>query len=407
MKKTKFIWLFSLIVLFSLSFAACGDDDKEDEKPEPNGNGTENNTHSTPTDGIFVSQLDSVLKAKSNAVISECDVKLLDEIPDYKTLRTALNKHTDVKVNLNMELCTGIAGIKENAFEDTKTLISVKLPAQITSIENGAFRGCSELKSIVIPPNVTAIGNAFSRDIECITLQSTTPPSMSRIQDGIGISTISTTVFVPENAVETYKNDKVWGYYYEKQIVAIGQDPIKQEDVLKLSATINGNVFSTTGVTFRTSVNDAYVTGTHKLADIFGESTSDYSTISGRTSYDENGKTLALNFKGTKSGTYELNVASNKNITDALIDLLSNKTTKEIISNGGDGVKTDALVIYHKTDEDEGGATYYFSTEAKIQVTITDFGRIRYVEGTFTATMRNKSGDTFTINDGIFKTFAL
>gem|GEM_PF-2132350 len=34
MKKTKFIWLFSLIVLFSLSFAACGDDDKEDEKPE-------------------------------------------------------------------------------------------------------------------------------------------------------------------------------------------------------------------------------------------------------------------------------------------------------------------------------------------------------------------------------------
>ena len=111
------------------------------------------------------------------------------------------------------------------------------------------------------------------------------------------------------------------------------------------------------------------------------------------------GKQLAINVNGTKTGTYQLSVASNQTINNALIDLLSGKSAKEIVA---DAVKTDAMIIYRSTGEAEGGATYYFSTEATVTV---NFDLVLYSTGTFSAKMMNKSGDTFTISNGSFKVF--
>ena len=65
-------------------------------------------------------------------------------------------------------------------------------------------------------------------------------------------------------------------------------------------------------------------------------------------------------------------------------------------------VKTDAMIIYRSAGEAEGGSTYYFSTEASVTV---NFDLVVYSTGTFTATMRNTSGDTFKITDGKFQVF--
>jgi hypothetical protein len=170
--------------------------------------------------------------------------------------------------------------------------------------------------------------------------------------------------------------------------------PVK---IMDLSASCGSESFSTSAAGFYQSSKKSDETGTSVLSQIFtsnanGDGTT---TIAGTAK----GKQLAINVNGTKTGTYQLSVASDQTINNALIDLLSGKSAKEIVSNA---VKTDAMIIYRSTGEAEGGATYYFSTEASVNV---NFDLVLYSTGTFTATMMNKSGDTFKITDGSFKVF--
>ena len=171
-------------------------------------------------------------------------------------------------------------------------------------------------------------------------------------------------------------------------------NPVK---IMDLSATCGSEEFSTSAAGFYQSSKKADETGTSVLSQIFtSNSNGDGSTTIAGTA---KGKQLAINVNGTKTGTYQLSVASNQTINNALIDLLSGKSAKEIVSNA---VKTDAMIIYRSTGESEGGATYYFSTEATVTV---NFDLVLYSTGTFSAKMMNKSGDTFTISNGSFKVF--
>lgn len=178
-----------------------------------------------------------------------------------------------------------------------------------------------------------------------------------------------------------------------------GDDDDDDNQISTMSASVNGgNKFSTSLAAFYSSTGGATNTGTSKLADIFGSSTSGSTTIAGTAKVGDSNKQLAINIKGTTSGTYKLSVASNESINNALIDLLSGKTIKETIS---DAVNTDAMIIYRSSSESEGGSTYYFSTEATVTFNLLAV----YATGNFTASMRNASGDTFQITDGKFQVF--
>lgn len=167
-----------------------------------------------------------------------------------------------------------------------------------------------------------------------------------------------------------------------------------------LSATCGDHgVFSTSLAGFYQSASSDN-SGTSKLSEIFaGEGST---TIAGTAKMDGGNKQLAINIKGTSAGTYRLAVSTDQIITNAIIDLLSGKSTKETISDAADGVDTDALIIYRSVNDTEGSSTYYFSTEATVTF---DNTLIVYSTGTFTATMVNKDKDTFTISDGTFKVF--
>ena len=171
--------------------------------------------------------------------------------------------------------------------------------------------------------------------------------------------------------------------------------------IMSLSATCGSETFSTSAAGFYQSAKNSSNTGVQEsvLSNVFGSSTGGTTTIAGT----EKGKQLAINVKGTTSGTYQLSVSTDNAINNALIDLLSGKTVKETISDAANNViKTDAMIIYRATGEAEGGAYYYFSTQATVTV---NFDLVLYSTGTFSATMRNKAGDTFTINDGKFNVF--
>ncbi|MBQ3690844.1 MAG: hypothetical protein II937_13430 [Bacteroidales bacterium] len=164
--------------------------------------------------------------------------------------------------------------------------------------------------------------------------------------------------------------------------------------VSNLSATLNDGKFSTSIAGFYSSKNSEQ-SGTTKLNQIFS-SEEGSTTIAGTS----NNKQLAITIKGTTSGSYDLNVSTNNAINNALINLLSGKTIQESIKDAVD-IETEAMIIYRTVGEAEGGSTYYFSTEAHVDITIA----LIYSTGTFSATMMNKAGDKFTITDGSFKVF--
>ncbi len=124
-------------------------------------------TPSTPNlqEGIYVSQLDDFMNEKLNAGITECEVVLLDKVPDFEMICSVLasnnnTKYKGIKVILNLELCTGINGIRDAALYRCNTLIAIKLPTTITSFGKSAFAKCTSLTSINIPNGVTSIGRS-------------------------------------------------------------------------------------------------------------------------------------------------------------------------------------------------------------------------------------------------------
>ncbi|MBO4372303.1 MAG: hypothetical protein J5826_05165 [Bacteroidales bacterium] len=165
------------------------------------------------------------------------------------------------------------------------------------------------------------------------------------------------------------------------------------DEVHYLSATLNGEKFSTSAASFYGSKSSE--SGTSKLGEIFS-SEEGTTTIAGTA----NGKQLCITLKGTQSGSYDLSVSANNVVTNALINLLSGKTAEESIKDAVD-VTTEAMIIYRATGQTEGGSDYWFSTEAHVDFQILAV----YSQGTFSATMQNKAGDKFTFSDGSFKLF--
>ncbi|MCR5455416.1 MAG: hypothetical protein K6F33_10555 [Bacteroidales bacterium] len=163
-----------------------------------------------------------------------------------------------------------------------------------------------------------------------------------------------------------------------------------------LSASVNDGTFSTSAAGFYQAASDATETGTNKLKDFFGGSTSGSTTIAGTAK----GKQLVINVKGTSSGTYELNLGtSDEAVANAIVSVLGGGSVSDAISSA---VKTDAMIIYRTTGDEEGSATYYMSTKASV---VANFDLLVYSTGTFTATMVNKNKDTFIITDGTFQVF--
>ncbi|MBR4215953.1 MAG: hypothetical protein IKR94_11635 [Bacteroidales bacterium] len=163
--------------------------------------------------------------------------------------------------------------------------------------------------------------------------------------------------------------------------------------VSTLSASWNGGSFSSSLAGFKTnSPSDA---GSTKLFSASDGTTTILAT--------EKGKQLAVTIKGTTTGTYKLEVSAENAVTNALISILSGEDVESAVKNSV-SAQTEAMVIYRATGESEGGSTYYFSTSAEVKF---DKTLVVYATGDFKATMRNKAGDTFEIQDGKFKIFGI
>ena len=106
----------------------------------------------------------------------------------------------------------GVMEYTDAVASKSKMLISAALPDALTSIGNEAFAYCSALGSITLPDALTSIGiQAFAScsALGSITLLGITPPT---INGQLGISP-ELPVYVPTEAVDTYKADSSWSGY--------------------------------------------------------------------------------------------------------------------------------------------------------------------------------------------------
>ena len=110
----------------------------------------------------------------------------------------------------NITIPNSVTSIGEWSFGDCTGLTSITIPNSVTSIGEMVFEGCEKLKYVKIPENVTEIGyQAFpqtgDKDL-VIEFTSETPATLYDVESFGFLCTI----YVPENALETYRNAKYW-----------------------------------------------------------------------------------------------------------------------------------------------------------------------------------------------------
>lgn len=109
----------------------------------------------------------------------------------------------------------GVRKIGEEAFYNNTHLEKVSFPSTLTSIRKKAFENCSSLTIIDLPRTLSYIQyDAFvgCKSLKSITVRAFNPPELNNRQmfDDVEI------IYVPSETFEEYKNDKVWGWFFEK-----------------------------------------------------------------------------------------------------------------------------------------------------------------------------------------------
>ena len=129
----------------------------------------------------------------------------------------------------------GVTTIRQSAFYSCTSLREVSFPESITTIELAAFGQCESLESIVLPPNITEVATTLffqctslrsvtipasvtnidmTPFVRCpslteITCLATTPPTL-HMMAFLQLAQADITLYVPEEAVETYKATPTW-----------------------------------------------------------------------------------------------------------------------------------------------------------------------------------------------------
>ena len=119
-----------------------------------------------------------------------------------------------------------VYSVYKETFQDCDGLVSVVIGKNVRSIGKNAFSGCSSLTSITIPSSVEKIeGYAFDKYLKSVYSESLNPAS---IAEGTFPSRKSANLYVPVNAVSTYKQAEYWKEF--KNILSIEGDRIMFDD---------------------------------------------------------------------------------------------------------------------------------------------------------------------------------
>ena len=122
----------------------------------------------------------------------------------------------------SVNLPDGLEIISDCAFNECSSLSSISIPDEVSYIGSMSFYKCTSLTSITIPGSVTRIENSAFHScsgLTSIVIDSSTPPAGG---EGMFQGTNNCTIYVPSDAVNTYKTAQYWSDYADR-IQAIPQ----------------------------------------------------------------------------------------------------------------------------------------------------------------------------------------
>jgi len=125
-----------------------------------------------------------------------------------------------------------VTSIASRTFQACSNLTSITIPDGVTSIGERAFGNCYKLTSVTIPNSVTSIGEkAFGscHSLNSVTCLAINPPTLG-VDVFTGVIPPPYILYVPANAVDTYKAIKKWNNSFA-DILPIGATPIQAEGV--------------------------------------------------------------------------------------------------------------------------------------------------------------------------------
>ena len=147
----KKLLIFLLILVISLSFVACGNNEKktngDNNDVNPSGNVAVSKDYFTwaATNENQITGYTELGLKQTNIVIPD-NCESVQGLKDNTTVKTIVFKNDDTT-------------IKPNTFNGCTSLESITLPKNLKEIEYDVFNGCTNLKSIEIPSSVTKIGS--------------------------------------------------------------------------------------------------------------------------------------------------------------------------------------------------------------------------------------------------------
>ena len=150
-------------------------------------------------------QLPSIAVATSNPYFASVDGVLMD-----KSL-TTVYCYPSAKPGETYAVPSTVTAISDYAFFFARNLHQLVLPQNLKSIGISALSNCTALETLVLPHSLEQIGmNAFT---SCISLASVSsysslPPSL--LHQAFSVSAYQLPLYVPRNAVSTYKDEEYW-----------------------------------------------------------------------------------------------------------------------------------------------------------------------------------------------------
>ncbi|MCR5455417.1 MAG: hypothetical protein K6F33_10560 [Bacteroidales bacterium] len=160
---------------------------------------------------------------------------------------------------------------------------------------------------------------------------------------------------------------------------------------------IHGNVLAV----YTADSESADVTGiVGKMSDILVPTDGGRTTIYGI----ENDEFISITFNGTLATLptdYKITQKiEDDNVSALLVEYLSTGTLTDEMTNKFD---FNALIIYKNAkDANASSSNFWYSYDCTINPSEFSVYNVKYIQGTFTARMRNKDGDTFMFMPGAF-----
>lgn len=267
-----------------------------------------------------------------------------------------------------------VTKIGYGAFSGCSGLITIDLP-NATSIDNAAFQDCSALTSVNFS-NIATIGAyAFQRDYALKTIFLRSKTMCTCVRDPWVNS--STTIYVPESLINSYKAATYWSRYSDKfkTLESIKLSKISIIGSSKIN-TYNGN----TRGTYKVQYNDGVV---------LPEQTGVTWSITGNATISKDGvvtlKNASVGDKLTITATSTYNTSISASLTVSIVNVATSMT---VDLNNGQWVDSGTTIDGHTVYKSDAGSYNINNGASTCTVTVKGYNTVTvylrsYAEGNY------------------------